>query len=146
MAAVGHARMCILSSNRDEINIEIAGNLASYLLQHSSKQKSGPHKIMVHINNAANENILKDYFDIHNEDDHYDLETFNVYESAAKKIYDTYTPYKYINPADKESENAIAVVGFNDVAESFIVENMILSHYPDMGKLKIYLADDKADE
>ena len=146
MAAVGHARICILTSNRDEINIEIAGNLASYLLQHSSKQKSEPHKIMVHINNAANENILKDYFDIHNEDDHYDLETFNVYESAAKKIYDTYTPYKYINPADKESENAIAVIGFNDVAESFIAENMILSHYPDMEKLKIYLADDKADE
>lgn len=146
MAAVGHSRICILTSNRDEINIEVAGNLSNYLLKHSHKSKSEAHKIMVHINNPANENILKDYFDIHNEDDHYDLETFNVYESAAKKIYDTYTPYKYINPSDKESENAIAVVGFNDVAESFIVENMILSQYPDMGKLKIYMADEKADE
>ena len=146
MAAVGFSRICILTSNRDEINIEIAGNLASYLLKHSKKDKSDPHKIMVHINNPANENILKDYFDIHNEDDHYDLETFNVYESAAKKIYDTYTPHKYLNLADKESENAIAIIGFNDVAESFIVENMILSHYPEMERLKIYLADEHADE
>jgi hypothetical protein len=145
MAAVGHSRVCILTSNRDEINIEVAGTLSSYLLKHSHKGSGETHKIMVHINNPANENILKDYFDIHNEDDHYDLETFNVYETAAKKIYDTYTPYKYLNPADKESENAIAVVGFNDVAEAFLVENMILGHYPDMEKLKIYLADENAD-
>jgi hypothetical protein len=100
---------------------------------------------MVHINNAANESILKDYFDIHNQDDHYDLETFNVYESAAKKIFDTYTPYKYLNFRDKESENAIAVIGFTDVAEAFIVENMILSHFPESEKLKIYLVDEHAD-
>ena len=145
MAAVNHSKICILTSNRDELNIEIAGSLANYLLSSSKKDKSDPHKIMVHINSAANENILKDYFDIHNEDDHYELETFNVYESAAKKIYDTYTPYKFLNFNDKESENAIAVVGFNDVAEAFIVENMILSHYPDAGKLKIYLTDEHAD-
>ena len=146
MAAVSHSRICILSSNRDEINIEIAATLSSYLLKYSARKKQSPHKIMVHINNIANENLLKDYFDIQNEDDHYDLETFNVYESAAKKIYDTYTPYKYINPADKESENAIAIIGFNDAAESFIVENMILSHFPDKEKLKIYMVDEKADE
>ncbi|MCC6634036.1 MAG: NAD-binding protein [Chitinophagaceae bacterium] len=146
MAAVSYSRVCILTSNRDEINIEIAGTLASYLLKYSGRKKGDPHKIMVHINNTSNENLLKDYFDIQNEDDHYDLETFNVYESAAKKIYDTYSPYKYIDVADKESENAIAIIGFNDVAESFIVENMILSHYPDKERIKIYLVDDHADE
>lgn len=145
MAAVNQSKICILSSNRDELNIEIAGSLASYLLKHSKKAKTDPHKIMVHINNAANESILKDYFDIHNQDDHYDLETFNVYESAAKKIFDTYTPYKYLNFRDKESENAIAVVGFTDVAEAFIVENMILSHFPESDKMKIYLVDEHAD-
>lgn len=145
MAAVNQSKICILSSNRDELNIEIAGSLASYLLTNSKKAKTDPHKIMVHINNAANEAILKDYFDIHNQDDHYDLETFNVYESAAKKIFDTYTPYKYLNFRDKESENAIAVIGFTDVAEAFIVENMILSHFPESEKLKIYLVDEHAD-
>jgi hypothetical protein len=145
MAAVNQSKICILTSNRDELNIEIAGSLANYLLANSKKTKSDPHKIMVHINNAANESILKDYFDIHNQDDHYDLETFNVYESAAKKIFDTYTPYKYLNFRDKESENAIAVIGFTDVAEAFIVENMILSHFPESEKLKIYLVDEHAD-
>lgn len=85
MAAVNQSKICILTSNRDELNIEIAGSLANYLLTNSKKEKSDPHKILVHINNAANDSILKDYFDIHNQDDHYDLETFNVYESAAKK-------------------------------------------------------------
>ncbi len=146
MAAVSQSRICILTSNRDEINIEIAGTLSSYLLKYSGRKKGDPHKIMVHINNTANENLLKDYFDIQNEDDHYDLETFNVYESAAKKIYDTYSPYKYINPLNTESENAIAIIGFNDVAEAFIVENMILSHFPDKEKIRIYLVDNNADE
>ena len=145
MTGVGNCRVCLLTSDNDEVNIETASTIGSYLLTNSSKGKTDPHKIMVHINNAANENIIKDYFDIHNEDDHYDLETFTVSESAAKKIYDLYPPHKYINLADKESENAIAIIGYSNVAEAFIIENIILSHYPDMDKLKIYLVDEHAD-
>lgn len=139
-SGIAKARTCIIAGDSDQENMEIA-NEVIFIRQRNTSGESI--KILLHISNNNNIDILKDYFDIHNEDEDYDLETFNVAQLAARKIYDLYPPHQYLNPA--QEENAIAVIGYNQVAEEFLLENIILSHYPELTNLKIYLLDKDAD-
>jgi Trk K+ transport system NAD-binding subunit len=141
-AGLDDASICILAADRDETNIELAGVISKYRKQYSSPEKTL--KILVHIQQTDNGDILKDYFDITNEETHYDLEIFNIYHASASKIYDLYPPHKYFNE-DAEDENAIAIIGYNQSAKFFLMENIILSHYPELENIKIYLVDKDAD-
>jgi Trk K+ transport system NAD-binding subunit len=140
-AGITTARTCIIAGDNDQGNMEIANEV---LFERQKKVVGESLKILLHITDDNNINVLKDYLDIHNEDEDYDLETFNVSQLAAKKIYDLYPPHEYINH-EEEEENAIAIVGYNQVAEEFLLENVILSHYPELSNLKIYLLDKEAD-
>lgn len=138
-----YAATCILAGESDETNIALAGTITGY-----RKEQPGDKtlKILVHVQNNDNIDILKDYFDINNEDQHYDLETFNISQMAAAHIYDQYPVHEYLNDGDtKDNEQGIVVVGYNAAAEKFLVENLILSHSPEMENLKIYLVDEHAE-
>ncbi|MDP3466725.1 MAG: NAD-binding protein [Daejeonella sp.] len=140
-AALALAKTCIICGDSDQENMEIANEVLFF------RQKKETHdslKILLHITDNNNINILKDYLDIHNQDEEYDLETFNVSQLAARMIYDQYPPHEYLNP-EKDDENAIAIIGYNQSAEEFLLENIILSHYPELNNLKIYLIDKDAD-
>ena len=140
-AGLALAKTCIIAGDDDKENMEIANEILFYREKKNTEESI---KILLHITDNNNINVLKDYLDIHNEDEDYDLETFNVSQLAAKKIYDLYPPHQYINP-DQEEENIIAVVGYTQAAEEFLLENIILSHYPELTNLKIYLVDKDAD-
>src|SRR5690606_15015619 len=118
-AAMKLARTCIIAGDDDKENMEIANEILIYRKRQKSEESI---KILLHISNNHNINILKDYLDIHNEDEDYDLETFNVSQLAAKKIYDLYPPHAYIDPL-QEDGNVIAIVGYNQAAEEFLLEN-----------------------
>lgn len=136
------AKTCIIAGDDDKENMEIANEVLFYREKKNTEESL---KIMLHITDNNNINVLKDYLDIHNEDEDYDLETFNVSQLAARKIYDLYPPHNYVNPAQDE-ENIIAVVGYNQTAEEFLLENIILSHYPELSNLQVYLVDKEADQ
>jgi hypothetical protein len=121
--------------------MEIANQV---LFFRQKKEAQDSLKILLHILDNNNINVLKDYLDIHNQDEDYDLETFNVSQMAARLIYDLYPPHEFLNP-DKDEENSIAVIGYNQAAEEFLLENIILSHYPELTNLKVYLIDKDAD-
>lgn len=140
-AGISSARICIVANEKDETNIEQAKNITIFDFKKSHEKNL---KILVHVKNWDNINLLKDYFDIYNENEHYDLDTFNVYQAAAQKIYDNFGPHQFIQKF--EEENAIAIVGCNEVTESFIIENIILSHYPGLKNLKIYLIDKDVEQ
>jgi Trk K+ transport system NAD-binding subunit len=135
------AKTCIIAGEDDKENMETANEILFY---RESKNTEDSIKILLHITDNNNINVLKDYLDIHNEDEDYDLETFNVSQLAARKIYDLYPPHNYINP-EQDEENIIAIVGYNQAAEEFLLENIILSHYPELTKLQVYLVDKDAD-
>lgn len=144
-AGLLNASMCILAGDNDVANIELASQIAKFRYEQKHNSKSAI-KILAHINNWDNTNVIKDFFDLNNEDDHYDLETFNVHQLSAQKIYDLYPPHNYISNTNTDAEeNAIAIIGYNKAAEYFIAENIVLSHYPDLQNLKIYLVDKDAD-
>ncbi len=140
-AGIALAKTCIICGNSDQENMEIANEV---LFFRQKKEAQDSLKILLHISDNNNINILKDYLDIHNQDEDYDLETFNVSQLAARMIYDLYPPHEFLNP-DKDEENSIAVIGYNQAAEEFLLENIILSHYPELTNLKVYLIDKDAD-
>ncbi len=142
------ARVCILAYNKDEINIEIAGNIRAYIFKLFT-QKPDPNrnvlKLYLHVSDVNNKNIIQDYFDINNVDEGYDLHIINIDQLAAQKIYDDFPPHRYFNKHAPIEENSIAIIGCDKTAEAFVVENMILSHYKENTLLKIYLVDKDAD-
>jgi hypothetical protein len=143
MAAINVAHMCIVGHNDDKNNIELAAKIIEFL---PKKINALPVSILVHVKDDHNLQVIKQFIDINNIDEHYDLETFNIYKAAARKMYDLYPPHHFCNFSAHDTENAIAIIGYNQVAEEFLTENLILSHYSESKNLKIYLVDKEADQ
>jgi len=139
---VSHASACVVAFEDDSKNIELSLKLIKYLREKGHKHTV---RVLMHIDERNNMEVIKDYADISNAEENFELELFNIYSAAAKKIYDHFPPHNYFDFANPDNENAIAIVGYNEAAEDFIIENIILSHYQDGHNIKIYLADKEAD-
>ena len=137
-----HASACVVAFEDDSMNIELSLKLIKYLREHEHKHTV---RVLTHIQEQNNLEVIKDYVDLSNADEKFELEVFNINSAAAKKIYDHYPPHQYFNFDSHEEDNAIAVVGYNAAAEDFIIENVILSHYKGCKNIKLYLADKDAD-
>lgn len=148
MVGLSSARVCILAYDKDETNIEIAGHISSYsykLFPAEPLPDQDVLKLFMHIDDLNNKSVIKDYFDINNTDEHYDLHTFNLSQMAARKVYDDFPPHLFFNNSRGSDGNSIAVIGCDKTAEAFILENIILSHYHDHKPLTIYLVDKDVD-
>ncbi|HVZ24659.1 MAG TPA: NAD-binding protein [Sediminibacterium sp.] len=146
MAGLGRARVCILAHDADETNIAIAAHLTAYPFPTEKAGNADALKIFLHIANIHNRTVIKDYFDINNTDEHYDLHIISGDQLAAQKIYDEYPPHRYFRVSAESPGNSIAVIGCDKTAEAFLLENIILSHYHDTSKLKVYLVDKEVDQ
>lgn len=143
-----NCRACILVNENDEFNIEIAGNISQALYQVKNNQNFTNRdaiKLLIHIKDHQNKNVVRDYFDVDNSTNHFDLRIINFEQMAAQNIYDEFPPHSSFNNSS-ETEKAIAIIGNDKTAESFILENIILSHYQNHEPLKIYLLDKEADK
>ncbi len=148
MVSLTSAKVCILAYDKDEVNIEIAGHISAYSYKYFPAEPPPDHevlKLFLHIDDLNNKSVIKDYFDINNTDEHYDLHTINMHQLAAQKVYDEYSPHRYFSSLNDEAGNSIAIIGCDKTAESFILENIILSHYQDHKPLTIYLVDKDVD-
>jgi len=144
-----NCRACILVNENDEFNIEIAGNISQALYQVKNNQNFTNRdaiKLLIHIKDHQNKNVVRDYFDVDNSTNHFDFRIINFEQMAAQNIYDEFPPHSSFNNSSAETENAIAIIGNDKTAESFILENIILSHYQNHEPLKIYLLDKEADK
>jgi len=143
-----NCRACILVNENDEFNIEIAGNISQALYQVKNNQNFTNRdaiKLLIHIKDHQNKNVVRDYFDVDNSTNHFDFRIINFEQMAAQNIYDEFPPHSSFNNSS-ETEKAIAIIGNDKTAESFILENIILSHYQNHEPLKIYLLDKEADK
>ncbi len=151
-AGITNASYCLILLGNDELNME-ATNVLSEINQGHLISRHIDAK--VHIEDWYNNNFLKTYLDLYNKTENLDIDTFNVYQSAAQLIFDTYSPVKDVvysktitdnNISITTSDNSIAIIGFNGIAESFIAESIILSHIPGLKNLKIFLIDPEAEK
>ena len=140
---VVNARACVIAFEDDNTNIDLSLKLIDYLREKNAGRQV---RVLTHIGDSANIELIKDHVGISGSGRNFEFEIFNIPGAAAKKIYDTYPPHAYFNFEDHNEEHAIAVIGYDQAAEEFIVENMILSHYHDGRHVKIYLVDKNADE
>lgn len=138
---VAHASACVVAFDDDDRNIALALKLTGYLRARNSRHAV---RVLTHIGGSDNLEVIKDHIDIGSADENFELEVFNIYSAAAKKVYDHYPPHNYFDFRDEDS-NAIAIVGYNKSAEDFIIENIILSHYKSCKNIKIYLVERDAD-
>ncbi len=139
---LSRANACVIALDDDGINIDLTLKAITYL---QKKQHKGAVKILPHIKDPFNLEVMRDHTELSKADENFELDIFNVYSAAAKKIYDHFPPHNYFSFDGTANENAIAVIGYNRAAEDFLVENIILSHYKDCRNIKIYLVDREAD-
>ena len=141
-AGLANASTVFIASSDDDINIKLA-----QFISRLKKRKYfyGNLKLMVHINNSDLKNLLSDYLDISSGDSIY-LQPFNINDVAAKLVYDQYPPHLYlVDQTAKDNEKIIGIVGDNEIAKSFLIENSILSQYGDQINLKVLLINENAD-
>ncbi len=148
-AGLSKAKYCIIALGKDDNNLRSV-NLISHLNYLGVIQKSI--KVLVHIRGRYNTGFLRDYMDLYNKTEKFDIDTFNTDRLAAQVIFDKYSPLYHIsyktqedqtgNVIDIESnENHIVIVGYNTTTEAFIAENIILSHSPGIRNLRIVLIE-----
>lgn len=141
-AGIANAQNCLIITGNDENNLRIAN-----LLFHLHKQHVISHnfKAYIHIDDWYNNNFLRNYLDLYNKTPNFVISTFNIDLATAQLVYDDFPPLQDVDYNNPEKENAIAVIGYTQATELFIVENIILSHGPGLKNLKIYVFDKNID-
>ena len=144
LAGFNKAKRFLILTGEDERNIHIA-NLMSGLYR--EKGYTHPVKGLVHIERWDNNQVLKDYLELFHDTATFDINTFNLYQETARIIYDLYPPNVTTEMNGESSQPlSIAIVGYNNTAEAFMTENMILSHYPHKENIKVYLVHQDVEE
>ncbi len=154
-AGIARAGHCLVLTDSDEKNLQTA-NIITWL-NHKKKAIKGPLRVLVNVKDWYKKSFLKDYMDMYTRTPNFDMDTFNTHQAAAQVIYDTFSPlanseYSVAKTeADhvtqiESSEHCIAVIGYDQTAEQFLIENIILSHSPGLKKLKILFIQQDAEE
>jgi hypothetical protein len=136
LSGINHATSCFVASNEDEYNISMANQIGLY------KKKRGGRKLklIVGVKNTQTRNLLIDQINSFNSTPYVSIRFYDISQSVARLIYDKFPPSRYVDDStNKNSSKAICILGFNDTAENFLIENCILSQFIDNKKLKIFL-------
>ncbi|MEI7724118.1 MAG: NAD-binding protein, partial [Bacteroidota bacterium] len=135
-AGLLRAKRFILVMDTDDKNIETARFISELCCQRKENiQVTG----LVHMDNQHKFNLLKDYLDVQFGTTKLDINIFNMHQLAARRIWDIYPPHDPGKQNPAGAEIAILVAGYNETAEAFLVENMILSHYMDLERIRVLI-------
>ena len=103
--------------------------------------------LIVHVQNWYSRNLLIDQISNFSTTKNLSIRFFDFHHNSAKLVYDQYPPHEFVNDETQTNdEKIICVIGKNKTAESFILENAILSHFRDSQRLKILVFSKKAQE
>lgn len=142
-AGLRHARCCLIVGENDKENLGVAELIRELKRKQTSRRRL---RILVQVKNISTVEVMKDYLLPASLQGNSELIPFNEKRMAAQQVYDLNPPYAFLNgEARLENKECICVLGFNPVAELFLVENAILSQYPGKRKLKIILLTAHAD-
>lgn len=141
-AGLANASTLFIATDDDDTNIKLTQFISRLKKR---KYSSGPLKLMVHINDDDLKNLLSDYLDVSTTNS-VDVQPFNINEITAQLVYDQFPPHLYLSDeTSRDTEKIICIVGDNDIARSFLIENSILSQYGDAKKLKVFLITENAE-
>jgi hypothetical protein len=141
------SRACILANDKDEINIEIAANISLFNFQSDKKADNvEAMKLFIHIKDQQNKRVLKDYSDIDNIADNYDLPEKNInythrgiddsikipIETSREKQVRFSPTTKELSPLSNNNE------GIKDIHKTIILGTVFFLLFSDI-KVKSYL-------
>lgn len=142
-AGLFKAGRIVLAMGSDDRNIETA----LFLAELCSAHKEGFHlEGLVNIDNPANFALLKDYLDGWQDKHKLNFNLFSTSRLAAQRIWDQHPPHDPQTMNPKGAEISILISGFNESAEAFLTENMILTHYRDQKNIGVFLQVDQPAE
>tara|TARA_B100001287_G_scaffold173436_2_gene146103 strand:+ start:6037 stop:7902 length:1866 start_codon:yes stop_codon:yes gene_type:complete len=143
LAGINHATSCIVASDDDEYNISMANLIGLYKKTIGGKKL----KLIVSIKNASTRNLLIDQINSFNSTPYVAMRFYDIDQSVARHIYDQFSPNRYVDDSTlTNNTKAICIVGYNEIAENFLIENCVLSQFPENKKLKIFLVCKNAQQ
>jgi len=136
LCGINHASSCFVASDDDEYNMSMANIIGLY-----KKKKGGKKlKLIVGVKNSQTRNLLIDQINSFNSTPYVSVRFYDINQSVARLIYDSYSPNRYVDDStNKNNSKAICIVGYNEASENFLIENCILSQFPNNKKIKIFL-------
>ena len=136
LCGIHHASSCFVASDDDEFNMSMANIIGLY-----KKKKGGKKlKLIVSVKNSHTRNLLIDQINSFNSTPYVSIRLGDIDQSVARHIYDKYSPNRYVDDStNSNNSKAICIVGYNATSENFLIENCILSQFPDNKKIKIFL-------
>ena len=141
LAGINHAKSCLVASDDDEYNISMANLIGQYKRNKGGKKL----KLIVGVKDWQTRNLLIDQVNSFNSTPYVSIRFYDMGQSVARLIYDKYSPNRYVDDSTVgNNKKAICIVGYNEVAKNFLIENCILSQFPDDDKLKVFLVCKKA--
>ena len=140
-AKLKKAKRLLINTGSDEENIEIANTFSDFYHRNAYRNKV---KGLVHIENWSNLTVLKDYLELYHDTEKFDINIFNLHQSAAQIIFDNHV-ILYNKKDIKIDHINILIWGYNKTVDFFIIENLILGHFAKNKNIDIYLVDEKID-
>lgn len=143
-AGIKRATSCLVVSENDEYNINLAKSIIDL-----KKKRGGSIKLslIVHVANWYTRNLLIDQISSFSSSKNISTRFFDINHNAAKLIYDRFPPHNYLNDeTNRNDERIVCVLGNNKISEAFLLENAILSHYPNSKQLKILFLCENAEQ
>lgn len=136
-AKIWSASSCLIVTSNEDHNINIS-NLISDIAKKDGLIKKL--QLIVQVENWYSRNLLIDQVSAFNSTNNLSIKFFDFHHNSAKLVYDKYPPHKFVNDETRlNNEKVICVIGQNATAESFILENTILSQYQNDDQLKIMI-------
>ncbi len=141
-ARLNKAKIVFIATSEDDTNIILAQMISRIKKRNYG---GGILKLMVKINDADLKNLVSDYQESSNKN-LVETSPFNINNITAQYIYDKFPPHNYIDGETiRDKEKIICIVGNNDIATSFLLENSILSQYGDENNLKVFVICENAE-
>ncbi|MEM6298845.1 MAG: NAD(P)-binding protein, partial [Bacteroidota bacterium] len=151
---IRRAKFCAVLLGNDEANLKLSNFLLSLNTQENLFQNKV--RVLAHVDNWYANNFINNYLDLYNQNTNFEFSPFNADLIGAQTIFDQYSPLNGVSyevKKDEEgtiqiesSDNAIAIIGYNETTAVFLLENIILSHTPGGKRLTILLIEREAEK
>lgn len=134
---------CLIVTSDEDHNINISNLISDIAKKGGLINKL---QLIVQVENWYSRNLLIDQVSAFSSTNNLSIKFFDFHHNSAKLVYDKYPPHQFVNDETRlNNEKVICVIGQNATAESFILENTILSQYQDNNQLKVMLFSKNAD-
>lgn len=142
-ARIKHADFVYLLTDNDTTQIK-ACLLIYQLIIDSNRKKNNPLNCLMHLHNQELVSTLKNHQLVKNISDAFVLKVFNINESSARYLFDTYPPDREGISLNSHKIVQIVIFGFGSAGEALALQTAQIGHYLNGEKPKILIIDQHA--